>query len=229
MLDLIDKVVKQHIQDMAKINGKPIRVFSIGTADQDDQILTQAGMSASRADRVELPFLSLVRLPDIDITDSNVTKRVHNYKAYRLFPDSEDTTMLTYYRATLHYALTLFAENRKVSEDIMTGLYQSLRNNCLITTTIQLPIKDPTDDTKYVGVKMESDIVMGPKITQVNPQDLTKSQLYKCRFDFDLRNVNIYSFVRELTGLFNIIIQSRGESGEKVLSETIYTAQRVDE
>lgn len=220
MLDLVDKVVKQHIQGMAKIQGKPIRVFTVGTADQDDQPLMQAGLSGEKVDRIELPFLSLLRLPDIDITDNNITKRVHNYRAYKLFPGTDKETMLTYYRATLHYVLTLFAENRKVSEDIMTGIYQSLRNNCLVTTTIQLPVKDPNDNTKYIGVQMDSDIVMGARIAQINPQDLSKSQLYKCRIEFDLQNVNVYSIVEELAAKFNVIITTQRK--QDTMGETHY-------
>jgi hypothetical protein len=220
MLDLVDKVMKQHIQGMAKIQGKPIRVFTVGTADQDDQPLMQAGLAGEKADRIELPFLSLLRLPNIDITDNNITKRVHNYRAYKLFPGTDKETMLTYYRATLHYVLTLFAENRKVSEDIMTGIYQSLRNNCLVTTTIQLPIKDPNDNTKYIGVQMDSDIVMGQKIEQINPQDLSKSQLYKCRIEFDLQNVNVYSIVEELAAKFNVIITTQRK--QDTMGETHY-------
>lgn len=228
MLHLVDKVMKQHIQDLAAINGAPIKVFSVGTADQDDLDLTQAGLSSSKDDKIELPFLSLVRLPDIDITDSSVTKRVHNYKAYKLFNDPDNTTSLTYYRATVHYALTLFAENRKLSEEIMTGIYLNLRNNCQVTTTIQLPIKDPNDDTKYVGVQMDSDIIMGSKIAQINPLDLSKSQLYKCRITFDLENVNIYNFVEQLKGTFNIIVQATNEDGTKTATETIYTNIQIE-
>jgi hypothetical protein len=180
----------------------------------------QAGLAGEKADRIELPFLSLLRLPNIDITDNNITKRVHNYRAYKLFPGTDKETMLTYYRATLHYVLTLFAENRKVSEDIMTGIYQSLRNNCLVTTTIQLPIKDPNDNTKYIGVQMDSDIVMGQKIEQINPQDLSKSQLYKCRIEFDLQNVNVYSIVEELAAKFNVIITTQRK--QDTMGETHY-------
>lgn len=222
MLDIVDKVIKNHIQSMTKINGEPVPVYSIATADADDQSFTQAGLANSKADRIKLPFMSLIRLPNINITDDNVTKRVHNYRAYKLFKGSDIS--LTYYRATLHYVVTLFAENRKVSEDIMTGLYASLRSNCQVTATIQLPIKDPVDDTKYVGVQMDSDIVMGDSIDQINPQDLTRSQIYKCRIAFDLKNVNIYNFTEYMPGKFNIIIQSQVGEGTIKVSEEAYTA-----
>ena len=220
MLDIVDKVIKNHIQSMATIDRNPIPVFSIATADQDDQPMTQAGLANGKPDRIQLPFISLIRLPNIDITDDYITKRVHNYNSYKLFKDRG--TMLTYYRATLHYAITLFAENRKVSEDIMTSIYASLRNNCQITVTIQLPIKDPTDDSKYVGVQFIGDIVMGASIEQINPIDLTKTQLYKCRIPFDVQNVNIYNIIEDIKGQFNIIIQSKMEGGEVVTEEVIY-------
>jgi hypothetical protein len=229
LLDLVDKAIKQHILSMAKINGKQLPVYSVGTADQDDQPITQAGLANTAADRIQMPFLSLVRMPDIEITDSNITKRVHNYKAYKLFPNTDNTTMLTYYRATLKYVLTIFAENRKVSEDIMTGLYHSLRNNCLVTITIHLPIKDPQDQEKTVCVQMDSDIVMGDRITQVFTQDLSKMQIYKCRIEFSLQNVNVYSFIEEMTGNFNIIVQSIGQDGTVAQEETVYTAEPIND
>lgn len=203
MLDAVDKVIKQHVEQLLFVNGRPIAVFAIATAEEDDQPFTQAGMQ-EKPDKLDLPFAGLVRLPDIDVTDDHITKRVHNYTGYALFPDSQ--TRLTYYRATLHYAVIVFAETRKLSEDIASQLFIQLRNNCQVVADIQLPMKHPDYPEKFVGVQMNSDIVMGAQMQQVNPQSLLKAQIYKCKVAFELRNVNIYDFVEDKNYTYNVFV-----------------------
>lgn len=214
MLDAVDKVIRSHIGQLLFVKGRPVSVFSIATAEENDQPFTQAGM-ANKPDKIDLPFAGLVRLPDIDITDDNVTKRVHNYTGCTLFPDS--LVRLTYYRATLHYGVVIFAETRKISEDLATQLFIQLRNNCQVDATIQLPIRHPDYPEKFVGVQMNADIVMGPQIQQVQPQSLTKAQIYKCRVLFELQNVNIYDFVEDHAYTYNVFVTAKSSrSGDGV-------------
>lgn len=225
MLDAVDKVIKYHIQKLLSVKGKPISVYSALTNDQDDQVMTAAG-TAKKPDKVEFPFVSIFRMPNIDITDSNMTKRVHNYTGYIIVPDTN--IKLTYNRCTLHYVATVFSENRKTSEDLATSLFASLRNNCQIKATIQLPIEHPEHKGKYIGAPMDSDIVMGATIEQVSAQQADKAQLYKCRVPFDVHNVNIYNFIEDVSGVYNVIVRSKLETDEDYKTEE-YAYRAPDE
>ena len=224
MLDMVDKVIKAHIQKLLTVRGKPIPVFSVGTADQDDQAFSQAGIAKEKKpDRVDLPFLSLIRLPDIQITDYNVTKRVHNYSGYEA--DEIDGVQITYDRCTLSYVATVFAENRKVSEDLATALYSRLRNNNQITVNIHLPIEDPTGKKRKIIAQMQSDIVMGPTISQVNQQGYDKAQLYKARISFEIQNVNIYNFIQEKEYLYNIYVVAKLDGNSSKTQQELVWSQ----
>lgn len=203
MLDAVDKVIKTHIQKLLFVKGQSIPVYVVGNGDQDEQPVSQAGMKSDKPDRIDLPFAALFRLPNIDITDNNMTKRVHNYTGYKLPVGSEP--YLTYYRATLHYTVSIFAENRKLSEDLATSLYGRLRNYCQVRVKIMLPIE--LEPGKFAGAAMDCDIEMGPTIEQTNPLGYDKAQIYKCRISFDLKNVNIYHTDEEKPFSFTIFVQ----------------------
>ena len=207
MLDIVDRVVKTHIQNLFAIDGTQLPVFSLATADADDQLYSQAG-NTQRPDTVEFPFVSLVRLPNIDITDYNVTKRVHTYTGYKFLDGSE--ARLTYTRCSLHYTVTVFAESRKAAEDLATALYGRLRHYCQVTVAIQLPIEIST--STYAAAEMQSDIVMGPTIEEVSPLALDKAQVYKCRISFDLNNVNLYHTETDKVYKYNIYVQAFSEA-----------------
>lgn len=207
MLDAVDKVVKTHIQNLFAIDGTQLPVFSLATADADDQLYSQAG-NTKRPDTVEFPFASLVRLPNIDITDYNVTKRVHTYTGYKFLDGSE--ARLTYSRCSLHYSVTVFAESRKAAEDLATALYGRLRHYCQITVAIRLPIE--VDKDVYAAAEMQSDIVLGPTIEEVNPLALDKAQVYKCRITFELKNVNLYHTETDRIYKYNIYVQAFSEA-----------------
>lgn len=218
MLDAVDAVIKAHTQALLAVGDRAIPVFAIATADTEDQAFTQSGMGGS-TDKVGLPFALLTRLPEISITDEHLTKRVHTYTGYKLF--EEDTKRLTYNRCTLHYVTTIFAETRKAAEDLATGLYNQYRLNCQVLATIQLPIPDPADATKWVQVGMDSDIQLDAQITQVTPQELTKAQLYKCHIGFDLANVNIYNFVEDKEYTYNVFVQAKSSSNQEAVIEQV--------
>lgn len=224
MIDAVDKVIKMHIQKLLSVKGKAISVFSAMSADQDDQPVTAAGMN-KKPDKIEFPFASLSRMPAIDITDSNVTKRIHNYTGYTIIPHTN--IRLTYNRCTLHYVVTIFAENRKTSEDLAVNLYAAMRNNCMISAVIQLPIEHPEYKGKYIGAPMHSDIVLGAQIEQVNPQQSDKAQMYKCRISFDVQNVNIYNFTEDASGTYNVIVRSKLSTDSEYKTEEY--AYRADD
>lgn len=225
MIDAVDKVVKMHIQKLLSVKGRAISVFSAMSADQDEQSISGAGMDAKKPDKIEFPFASITRMPNIEITDSNVTKRIHNYTGYLVVPDTN--IRLTYNRCTLHYVVSIFAENRKVSEDLAVNLYSAMRSSCQISAVIQLPIEHPEAKGKYIGAPMDADIVMGNSIEQVNQQQPDKAQLYKCRISFDVTNVNMYNFVEDVSGTYNVVVRSRLSTDEEYKTEE--WAYRADE
>lgn len=206
MLDAVDRVVKLHISNLLNVGDTPIFVYSLATADADDQTYSQAG-EAQKPDTIEFPFASLTRTSNIDITDSNMTKVVHTYTGFKL---NDMETRLTYYRCTLHYTVTIFAESRKVAEDLATALYGRLRHYCQVTVAIQLPIE--LSDNTYAAAEMQSDIVLGPTIEQVSPITLDKAQVYKTRISFDLQNVNIYHTNTDTQYKYNIYVQAISEA-----------------
>ena len=224
MLDAVDLVMKKHIQNLLFTNGKQISVFSSGTTEQDEQQFTQAGMD-KQPDRVELPFVSLTRLSGIDITDENMTKRVHNYTGYKLMEGMEST--LSYTRCTLHYVATVYAENRKLSEDLALALYTKLRNYCQITVAIRLPVE--VEKGVYAAAEMDSDIVLGATIDQVGQLSQDNAQLYKCRIPFDLKNVNIYSVAESKKYKYNIFVQGQlvDEKSPKGSLEQIFPKEDI--
>lgn len=222
MLDAVDKVIIQHIRNiLSDVGGKDISVFSIATADTDDQPYNQAGQEEGKQpDRVEFPFVGVVRAPDIDITDYNMTKRVHNYTGYKLSEGAG--SQLTYYRCTLHYLATVFAENRKVSEDIATALYGKLRNYCQVSVLIRLPIEIDGPEKKYAAADMDVDIELGPNIKQVVPMSTDKAQVYKARITFDVKNVNVYHTQEERSYKYNVFVEPAIEGGKKGPREQVF-------
>lgn len=219
MLDIVDKTLKYHIQNYLKINGKPIPLFSAMTSDQDDQPFTQSGTAdPAKPDIIELPFASLIRLPDIEISDNPMTKVVHTYQGYD-FIENDDQTVLTYNRCTLSYVVTLFAVNRKQSEDIATALFAALRSHCQLSVTVFLPLEK---DGKVIQLPMEmdADIVMDGNITQQNQQQLDKAQLYKARISFKLKNVNLYSLLSQKHYSYKVFILQKDERGNEGMSQT---------
>lgn len=203
MLDAVDKVIKTLFVKLLKIDDRKVPVYVLGSDDSTDQPYSQAGMTDEKPDTIDLPFVTLFRLPTIDITDSHMTKRVHNYTGYKLTVGSQP--ILTYYRTTLHYSASVFAENRKLSEDIATSLYGRVRNYCQIKVNIQLPIE--LEPGKFAAAPMDCDIELGATIEQVNPLGYDKAQVYRCRFMFDVKNVNIYHTTEEKPFKFDIYVQ----------------------
>ncbi|MCM1323014.1 MAG: hypothetical protein NC218_02410 [Acetobacter sp.] len=229
MLDAVDKVVIEHIRKMtSSVNGRRVSVFSAATADQDDQLYSQAGQEENkRQDNIELPFIGVIRSDVIDITDYNQTKRVHLYDNYKLDGVGSESK-LTYYRCTLHYVVTIFAETRKISEDLATSLYGRLRTYCELSAFIRLPVDVPGQPEKIAAAEMKMDIEMGPQITQVNAQQSDKAQLYKCRLSFDLKNVNVYHTTEDRSYVYNVIVQAQtsGEQGKKGQAEVVFKGNK---
>lgn len=211
MLDAVDRVVRLHLQKLLLVKGKPIPMFSTATADQDDQPFTQAG-TGKKADKIEFPFASLVRLPTFDITDDAMTKRVHNYTGY----NEENNARLGHYVVTLHYNVTIFAETRKISEDLATSLYARLRNNNQISIAIHLPLtQEKETDPKEFVAQSDSDIILTSSVTQVNQQRSDTAQMYKCQILFDVQNVNIYDIFENKEYVYNIFVQDKLEASER--------------
>ena len=222
MTDSVDRVIRKHIENLLSFGGSKIPVISVGNADQEEQSYSQLGMQG-RGDRIQFPFVSLYRVSDITITDEAATKRVHNYTGYLINeadnPPQIAATKLSYYRCNLSYTATVFAETRKMAEDIATALYGKLRNNCEVDVTIVLPIKQKDVDEKGtevfrdIAVKMKVDIEMQPTIQQIAPLDLTKAQVYKCRISFLAKNVNIYTPTFDRKYKFRVIIETYDTEG----------------
>ena len=235
MLDAVDTVIKKHLQSiLSSVNGRKISVFSVGTADQEDQPFNQAAQEAGKsADKVELPFVSLIRLPNIEITDDHMTKRVHTYDGYGLdIPGASGK--LTYYRCTLHYVATVFAENRKLSEDLITSLYGRLRNYCQVQVLIRLPVQvddGPNGEKRYAAAPMDVDIELGNSIEQTNPITSEKAQLYKAKIAFDVKNVNIYHIAEERNYKYNVFVEPKldGENGLKGHREQVFPPDESNE
>lgn len=220
MLDIVDKTLKYHIQNYLKINGKPIPLFSAMTADQDDQPLTQSGTAdPAKPDMIELPFASLIRLPDIEISDNPMTKVVHTYQGYE-FIEGDDETVVTYNRCTLSYVITIFAVNRKQSEDLSAALFAALRSHCQLSITVFLPI-EKDGKVLQLPMDMDSDIVMDGNITQQNQQQLDKAQLYKARISFKLKNVNLYSLLSQKRYSYTVTVQPSNEQGVEGIVQTL--------
>lgn len=224
MTDAVDRVIKNHIQSLLSFGGNKIPVISVGNADQEEQGYSQLGMQG-KGDRIPFPFVSVYRVSDITITDEAATKRVHNYTGY-LISEADNqpqiaATKLSYYRCNLSYTATVYAETRKMSEDIATSLYGKLRNNCEVDVVVVLPIKHKDVDEhgvevfRDIAVKMRVDIEMQPTIQQVAPLDLTKAQVYKCRVSFLAKNVNIYTPTFDRKYKFRIVMETYDTEGNK--------------
>lgn len=222
MLDIVDKTLKYHIQNYLKINGKPIPLFSAMTSDQDDQPLTQSGtVDPAKPDVIELPFASLIRLPDIEISDNPMTKVVHTYQGYQ-FIEGDDQTVVTYNRCTLSYVITLFAVNRKQSEDLAAALFAALRSHCQLSITVFLPV-EKDGKVLQLPMEMDSDIVMDGNITQQNQQQLDKAQFYKARMSFKLKNVNLYTLLSQKKYSYHITVLPQNEQGQSGLVQSLST------
>ena len=224
MTDAVDRVIVKHIENLLSFGGFKIPVLSVGNADQEEQAYSQLGMRG-KGDRIPFPFVSVYRVSDINITDEANTKRVHNYTGYLINeadnPEQIAATKLSYYRCNLNYTVTVYAETRKMSEDIATSLYAKLRNNCEVDVTVVLPIKHKDVDEngievfRDIAVTMKVDLEMQPTIQQVSPLDLTKAQVYKCRLSFLAKNVNIYTPTFDRKYKFRIIVETYDTEGNK--------------
>lgn len=222
MTDAVDAVIVKHIEGLLSFFGKKIPVVSVGNADQEEQAYSQLGMRG-RGDRIPFPFVSVYRLSDITITDEANTKRVHNYTGYTIKqadnPAQIAATKLSYYRCNLSYTATVYAETRKMAEDIATALYGKLRNNCEVDVTVVLPIKQKDVDEngvevfRDIAVKMRVDLEMQQTIQQITPLDLTKAQVYKCRISFLAKNVNIYTPTFDRKYKFRVIMETYDTEG----------------
>lgn len=222
MTDAVDKVIVKHVQDLLSHSGYTIPVVSVGNSDQDEQEYSQLGMRG-KGDRISYPFVSIYRMSDIAVTDEANTKRVHNYTGYLVNeatnPPQIAATKLSYYRCNLTYTATVFAETRKMAEDIATALYGKLRNNCEVDVVVVLPLKHRDVDEKGaevfrdIAVTMKVDLELPQTIQQVAPLDFSKAQVYKCRIQFLAKNVNIYTPTYDRKYRFRIIVETYDTEG----------------
>ena len=199
MLNVYDKVLKNHISSFLKVGKKSIRIIGVQNEDsQEELMVTQEGL---KTDTLSFPIITLIRLPDIEITDDAGTKRASTYTGFLInTPDSPSKVSLTCMRCTLSYYIDIYAENRKVVEDIGMQLFFKLRTHPNINVLISLPIKDA--DGNDISVKCVPDIILDKTMSHVRSQNLESAQLYKFRIKLELQNVNIYDF--EFEELCNI-------------------------
>lgn len=190
MLNNYDKMLKNHIASFLKVGKRKIDIYGLQNDEQDSELaFTQAG---SEKDKIKFPFLVLIRFPDILITDDSMTKRPANYEGYSLIEDNDKKITLNCMRCELSYALDIYAENKKTTEDLAMQVYFKLRNNPNFNVEIKLPFKD--DNGSQLTVSCIPDIVMDGTMSHLKTQDNLSAQLYRLRIKFILKNVNIFDF-----------------------------------
>lgn len=190
MLNNYDKMLKNHIASFLKVGKRKIDIYGLQNDEQDSELaFTQAG---SEKDKIKFPFLVLIRFPDILITDDSMTKRPANYEGYSLIEDDDRKITLNCMRCELSYALDIYAENKKTTEDLAMQVYFKLRNNPNFNVEIKLPFKD--EDGSQLTVSCIPDIVMDGTMSHLKTQDNLSAQLYRLRIKFILKNVNIFDF-----------------------------------
>lgn len=190
MLNNYDKMLKNHIASFLKVGKRKIDIYGLQNDEQDSELaFTQAG---SEKDKIKFPFLVLIRFPDILITDDSMTKRPANYEGYSLIEDDDRKITLNCMRCELSYALDIYAENKKTTEDLAMQVYFKLRNNPNFNVEIKLPFKD--EDGSQLTVSCIPDIVMDGTMSHIKTQDNLSAQLYRLRIKFILKNVNIFDF-----------------------------------
>lgn len=190
MLNNYDKMLKNHIASFLKVGKRKIDIYGLQNDEQDSELaFTQAG---SEKDKIKFPFLVLIRFPDILITDDSMTKRPANYEGYSLIEDDDRKITLNCMRCELSYALDIYAENKKTTEDLAMQVYFKLRNNPNFNVEIKLPFKD--DNGSQLTVSCIPDIVMDGTMSHLKTQDNLSAQLYRLRIKFILKNVNIFDF-----------------------------------
>lgn len=190
MLNNYDKMLKNHIASFLKVGKRKIDIYGLQNDEQDGELaFTQAG---SEKDKIKFPFLVLIRFPDILITDDSMTKRPANYEGYSLIEDDDRKITLNCMRCELSYALDIYAENKKTTEDLAMQVYFKLRNNPNFNVEIKLPFKD--EDGSQLTVSCIPDIVMDGTMSHLKTQDNLSAQLYRLRIKFILKNVNIFDF-----------------------------------
>lgn len=195
MLDAYDKVLKSHLENFLMIGSTKIQVIGLSSEDPQDQQLVSLAGTGEIPDTVKLPLLSLVRLPDIEITDNPNTKRAMGYSAYPILETPTMEVKLNTMRCNLKYSGILYAETRKVTEDISIQTYFRLRNNNQLKVDIQLPLKDKNQNP--IWVQCSPDIVLNPMLTQVRTQQHNTSQLYKLQITLTLQNCLIFDISTE--------------------------------
>jgi hypothetical protein len=193
MIDMYDKVLKEHISQFLKIGDAQITLLGLSTEDSHEQVLSIVG--AQGGDAVAFPIVSVVRLPSIEISDSSMTKRQLNYSGYALEAEGVENIKLNAMRCDLKYSILVFAPTRKVTEDLATQLYFKLRNINQIKVNIRLPLKDGEGMPIYV--QSDSDIVLDPSLTQVRAQQQNLAQMYLLKFNFTLKHCYIFDFSQE--------------------------------
>ena len=190
MLNCYDKILKKHIESFLKVGKKSIFVYGLQNEEAQEELgFSQAG---EKSDKIVFPLVMLVRLPGVEITDDAMTKRPATYEGYVDLTSGQKYVSLNCMRCTLSYVVDVFAENRKVAEDIGTQLYFRLRTHPNIDVDISLPIKD--ENGKQLLVSCTPDIVLDPALQHLRSQTNELSQYYKFRIKFDLKNVNIFDY-----------------------------------
>lgn len=190
MLNNYDKMLKNHIASFLKVGKRKIDIYGLQNDEQDSELaFTQAG---SEKDKIKFPFLVLIRFPDILITDDSMTKRPANYEGYSLIEDADRKITLNCMRCELSYALDIYAENKKTTEDLAMQVYFKLRNNPNFNVEIKLPFND--ENGSQLTVSCIPDIVMDGTMSHLKTQDNLSAQLYRLRIKFILKNVNIFDF-----------------------------------
>lgn len=198
MLNIYDRILKNHIASFLKVGKKSIRVLGLQNEDSQDELMVNQG--GLKTDTLTFPIISLIRLPEVEITDDAGTKKAATYTGFLInTPESADKVSLTCMRCTLSYYIDIYAENRKVVEDIGMQLFFKLRTHPNISVSITLPIKDAGGND--ISVNCTPDIVLDKTLSHVRNQNLESMQLYKFRIKLELQNVNIYDF--EVEELYN--------------------------
>lgn len=203
MLNVYDQCLKKHIESFLSVGrGKhKIPVFGLQNEDElGDSVYTQAG---AKTDKVGFPMVTIIRLPQILITDQAMTKRPANYAGYFL-QETDIGVHLNVMRCDLSYAIDTYATNKKETEDLSIQLYHRLRNNPQLTVDILLPIKNK--DGLVENARCVCDIVMSPEIVHLKIQGTETPQVYRLRSQFFLKNVNLYDIsAKEFVSLEYVI------------------------
>lgn len=205
MLDAYDKVIKAHLESFLKVGDREIKVYGLQNEDDSgDSIFSQAGAGK---DKIEFPFVTAVRLPQVIITDHAMTKRPSNYSGYFLINEPGKQVNLNCMRCDLAYAFDVYGENKKITEDIGTQLYFRLRNNNELKVQIVLPVRNMHGEIE--SATCVCDIVMKDTMTHMRLQGNDSAQIYKFRIEATLKNVNIYDITEKEMYKFNYFVTAR--------------------